>query len=322
MVKNSKRVIKEKQGTRLPFFLAVSLVFHTIAAVAAPAIIDYYADKPRNIQNLAYVDVVEGFHHAPAVEKASAPKRYILAQRGIKAQRDTPASTASSNEISAPAEKTAEVAPDSDISSAGAPRGGPLKPSGGETLVASVEKNSSAPGVPDGTLLSRSGSPGDGLMPAGEKGAGGGRGGGWGRGRLGVGDIKSYAGGPRLIMFSGEGAGLKSAAGHSSVPGMGPAFSPAEIKTAEGAGTSEGAGRSEGAGGILTAKLEKASGAGQATWDGQGEAAAVAGSAGAEIILERAVKKWPGPAVIRFPCQRSQGELLAQARKKTTAWTR
>ena len=173
MVKNSKRVIKEKQGTRLPFFLAVSLVFHSIAAVAAPAIIDYYADKPRNIQNLAYVDVVEGFRHAPAVEKASAPKA-VSSPKAVSKPEEIPAST-SSNEISAPAEKSApEVAPDSDIPSAGAPKGGPLKPSGDETLAASVEKDNSAPGVPDGIALSGSGSPGDGLMPAGEKGCGGG----------------------------------------------------------------------------------------------------------------------------------------------------
>ncbi len=209
MVKNSNRVIKEKQGTRLPFFLAVSLVFHSIAAVAAPAIIDYYADKPRNIQNLAYVDVVEGFHHAPAVEKASAPKA-VSSSKAVSKPKEIPASTASSKEISAPAEKPApELAPDSDIPSVGAPKGGPLKPSGGETLVASVEKNSSAPGVPDGTLLSGSGSPGDGLMPAGEKGAGGGEEAGRGKGHRGGGRYKIICRRPSSHYVIRRGSGLQ-----------------------------------------------------------------------------------------------------------------
>ncbi len=146
--------------------------------------------------------------------------------------------------------------------------GGPLKSSGDETLVASVEKNNSAPGVPDGTALPGPGSPGGGAAALPEK-KGQGRRKRRGRQRgsediVGVGDIKSYAGGDPLITSSGEGAGFKSAAGFSSVTGMGPAFSPAGIKTAEGAGTSGvGVGRSEGAGGTPTAKLEKAAGAGQ-----------------------------------------------------------
>jgi hypothetical protein len=291
MVKYSNRVAKEKQGKRLPFFLAVSLAVHSIAAVTAPAIIGFYADNS-NIQSLSYVDVVHEkkteetrpdkavkspIHHVPAVKEVPAPKV-------ISSPKEIPPTTASSKVISspAPAEKPApEDVPDPDISSAVAHMGGPLKSSGDETLVASVEKNSSVPGVPDETPLSGSGSPGDDLLPTGEKGAGGagmaaaGMAGG-AEDTFGVGDIKSYDGGVPLINSSGDGAGSKSAVGFSSVTGIGPSFSPAEIKTAEGTGTSEvGAGRSnEGAGRITTATIEKAAGAGLAEVDGLSKAAA------------------------------------------------
>ena len=178
MVRNSKRVIKEKQGKRLPFFLAVSLAFHTIAAVTAPAIIDFYSDKSRINQNLAYVDVVRETKpaetrrdksrnipaqharaNASAPEEASAPREISPpiaepAPKEIPAHREISASAASSYKISAPADKPApENAPGPDISAAVTHMAGPLKTSGNETLIASVEKNISAPGVPDGVAF-------------------------------------------------------------------------------------------------------------------------------------------------------------------------
>jgi hypothetical protein len=299
MVKKSKRAVKEKQGTRLPLFLAVSLAVHSIAAVAAPAIIGFYTDKPVSAQNLAYVDVVHEqkpagtppdkaekapVHHAPA-------PRLISPSEALSKPKDIPAST-SSKETSAPAEKPApENAPDSDVSSVAAHAAGPIKPAGGETLVASLEKNISAPAIPEGIAGSGPGSPGDGALPAGEKvegdtvEAGAADGAGDADDVVGVGDIKSYAGGDPLTMSSGEGTGLKSAAGFSSFTGVGPAFSPAGINIAEGTGTSEkDAGRSEGAVRIPAAKIEKAAGAGQAGGDRLGKAAAAGSTLGGNNI--------------------------------------
>lgn len=266
--------MKEKQGKRLPFFLAVSLAVHSLAAVAVPAIIGFYAYKP-NIQNLSYVDVV----HEKKPEEAPPDKTVNSPVDNAHAVKGTPAPKiiSSPKVVAAPpaGKNTPENAPGADISAVVAHVGGPLKQSGGETLVASVEKNNSTPGVSDGTLLSGSDSPGGGLPPAGGKGTAAADG---AEDIYGVGDIKSYDDGVPLIKSSGNWAGLKPAVGFSSVTGIGPTFSPAEIRTAEGAGTSgSGMGKSEGAGRTLTAKIEKSDGAGQVEADG-GKAAA-AGSA-------------------------------------------
>ncbi|MGC2424902.1 MAG: hypothetical protein WA666_11190 [Nitrospirota bacterium] len=307
MVRHSKRLIKENQRKRLPFFLAVSLAFHSIAAVTAPAIFDLCTNESQNNQNLTYVDVVRETkpaetlrdksrnipaQHAPAAEKAPAPIRALASRVVSPPEAESPATnevsapTASSKEISAPAEKPApSTPPEPDISAAAAHMAGPLKSSDKDTLIASVGKNISAPGVPDETRLSDDGSPGEGLPPAGEKGTGEA---GWAGAAgaaegaediVGVGDIKSYADGAPVTTSSGEGAGLKHAEGFSSVTGMGPAFSPAEINAAGGTGASgTGAGKSEGAGSIPAAHKEKAAAAGQGPGAGQYNAALTAGS--------------------------------------------
>jgi hypothetical protein len=297
MVKNSKRITREKQGTRLPFFLAVSLVFHSIAAVAAPAIIGFYANNP-SIQKLSYVDVI----HEKKPEETPPDKVVVSPVHHTIAVKETPApkviSSPKAASAPAPVEKPAqESAPDSDISAAAGKIGGPLKSPGNETMVASVEKNDLAPGVPDGALLAGSATPGGDLMPAGEKGAADGIGvagaglAGEEDDTVGVGDIKSYDGGVPLSKSSGDETGFKSAAGFSSITGIGPSFSPARITADEGTGTLEaGAGRSEGAGRITTATIEKAAGAGLAGGDGLGKAVA-AGSPGSGGTIETGGKK-------------------------------
>jgi hypothetical protein len=290
MVKKSKRAVKERQGTRLPLFLAVSLAVHSIAAALAPGIIGFYADKPANVQNLAYVDVVHEkkpaetrlakaapVHHAPDVKKAPAPKVTPPPEAASKPE-DIHESTASSKDISAP-----ENAPAPDISSAAARAEGPIKPSGGKVLVASLEKNISAPAIPGGIAGPGPGSPGDGALSAGEKVEGNTEEAGVAGdadGVVGVGDIKSYAGGAPVISSSEE-----RAAGFSSYTGVGPQFSPAGLNIAGETGTPEAdTGSSEGAAGIPAAKLEKAAGMAQARWDGRGEAAAAAGAQGGDGI--------------------------------------
>jgi hypothetical protein len=298
MAKKQKRTVKDKQGTRLPLFLAVSLAVHSAAAVAVPALVDFYADKPVSVQSLAYVDVVHennlaqarpdkaaAARHAPAVKKA--PPKVTPPPEAASKPKDIPEPTASSKEIAAP-----ENAPDSDISSAAAHAKGPIKPSGGGTLVASLEKNISAPAISYGIAGSGPVSPGDGAMHAGEKvegdtdvAAAGAGGAGDADDIVGVGDIKSYSGGDPVISSSEKGA-----AGFSTYTGAGPQFSPAGLNIAGAAGTPEAdAGDSESAAGITTAKLEKAAGTAQAGRGALGEA--VTGSARGGGSIETGGKK-------------------------------
>jgi hypothetical protein len=322
MVKKSKKIRREKQGTRLPLFLAVSLVFHSIAAVAAPAIIGFYANNP-SIQKLSYVDVI----HEKQLEETrpdravNSPVRHAPAVKAISAPKEI--SSPKTASAPAPMEKPApENAPDSDISAAAGKIGGPLKSSGNETMVASVEKNDLAPGVPDGTLAG-SATPGGDLMHAGEKGAADGAGvagaglAGEEDDTAGVGDIKSYDGGVPLSKSIGDEAGFKSAAGFSSVTGIGPSFSPAKIMADEGTGTLEaGAGRSdEGAGRIPAATIEKAAGTGLAGGDGLSKAVA-AGSPGSGETIETGGKKMaPAGTLYVFAAAASGGASGAGEKK-------